>query len=137
MAYPVRILTALCLAAFSTQSFGADGIKGQKLTPTRTALIAKGWKPRETFGAFADGEHWNRFGDAGELYRDGIIEVESCSGTGLNYCSFNYVRNGKCLSLQTRGEYKRGAYEPTVIRTSNRCPKLDVTRPTSSISISK
>ena len=121
--YLASALAALCLASLSISASATGVIKGEKLSRARKTLLAQGWKPRETFGVDADGARWSQFADAGEMYRAGIIEVESCSGTGMNYCSFNYSRKGKCLSVQTQGEFKAGAYEPSVIRTSNRCPK--------------
>jgi len=111
--YLASALAGLCLASLSISS-AAGVIKGDKLSQARKTLLAQGWKPRETFGVDADGARWSQFADAGEMYRAGIIEVESCSGTGMNYCSFNYSRKGKCLSLQTQGEFKAGSYEPTV-----------------------
>ena len=66
------------------------------------------------------------------MYRSGIIEVESCSGAGANYCTFNDLRKGKCLSVRTQGEFKAGAYEPTVVDSSNQCPEPAATRAGSS-----
>lgn len=116
-------LVALSIAFLSTSASATRVTKGEKLSQARKTLLAEGWKPRETFGVDANGSRWSQFADAGEMYRAGITEVESCSGTGMNYCSFNYSRKGKCLSVQTRGEFKAGVYEPTVIGTSNQCPK--------------
>lgn len=95
------------------------------LSVARAELVAKGWKPVETFGVDADGRRWSQQGDAGEMYREGIIEVEECSGTGENFCSFNYARKGKCLVLQSRGEFKAGEYEPQVFRRTSACPSND------------
>ncbi|WP_230181631.1 hypothetical protein [Aquabacterium sp. CECT 9606] len=100
--------------------------KSVPLSVARAELLAKGWKPVETFGVDADGRRWNQQGNAGEIYRAGIIEVEECSGTGQNFCSFNYGRKGKCLLLQSRGEFKTGEYEPLVFRRSSTCPTSDL-----------
>ncbi len=120
-----RTLAGLCLATLSTCTPAAGVTKGEALSQARKALLAQGWKPRETYGLDGNGERWSQFADAGEMYRAGIIEVESCSGTGLNYCTFNYRRQAKCLSLVTQGEFKAGAYEPTVVRTIARCPDAE------------
>ena len=123
--YLARIIAGLCLAGLSVSAFSADVTKGEKLSHARKALLAKGWEPRETFGVDADGARWSQFADAGDLYRAGMVEVESCSGTGANYCTFNYRRKSECLSLQTEGEFKAGAYEPTVVRATAKCPSAE------------
>lgn len=123
--YLASALATLCLASLSVSASATGVLKGEKLSQARKTLLAQGWKPQETFGVDADGDRWSQFADAGEMYRAGIIEVESCSGTGMNYCSFNYRRKGRCLSVQTQGEFKAGFYEPTVIGTSNRCSKAE------------
>jgi len=79
--------------------------KGEKINHARSALVRAGWKPVETFTAMEDGEleHF-RFG-AGEIYKAGVKEVESCMGTGRNPCFYNYYRDDRCLFLITEGEY--------------------------------
>lgn len=99
------------------------------LSVARAALLSEGWQPRETYGAFPDGLRWSEDGDAGALYKGGFKEVEACSGTGANYCSFNYVRSGRCLTLHTQGEFEPGRHEPVVIRRSMSCPRPDITNP--------
>ena len=64
------------------------------------------------------GTRENTFGDAGELFSSGFKEVESCSGTGLNYCFFNYVKNGRCLQLETQGERRL-----KLINWTSNCPE--------------
>lgn len=106
--------------------------KNVPFTDARRELIAAGWKPRETFLLMGGGERANQWGDAEELYRAGFIEVVACSGTGRNYCSFNYVRGKACLVLHTLGEFSPGKYEPFVFRRSSECPskeELGVGRP--------
>lgn len=71
----------------------------------------------------------NQWGDAGALYKAGLIEVEMCSGTGKNFCFFNYESKGKCLRLTTQGEFSYGKYEPTVIERSQECPPIDALEP--------
>ncbi len=134
MIHPSLTLVLLCLVPFAVHSADLGITKGEKLSSAREKLLSQGWMPRETFGISTDGERWSQFGDAGELYRAGIFEVEVCSGTGLNFCSFNYVRKGRCLSLHTQGEFKAGSYEPTVIRTEKRCPSADTIKPAEKLS---
>jgi hypothetical protein len=117
----VVILLALILAEIAPAL--ANGKKDTlSISAARMKLISQGWKPLETFGSDVDGTRWSLQGNAGAMHSAGFIEVESCSGTGLNYCSFNYVRAGKCLNLHTQGEFKVGAYEPHVIKRINKCP---------------
>lgn len=112
-----------------TPGFASGRLEGTNLSYARETLLRDGWQPLETFGTFADGLRWNEDGDAGALYKGGYKEVEACSGTGANYCSFNYVRGGKCLTLHTQGEFEPGKYEPVVIRRSFACPRSEVTAP--------
>lgn len=121
MPRPIPVLASLALL-LGLASFAYAKEKPVPLSVARAELLAKGWKPVETFGMDADGRRWSQQGDAGEMYRTGIIEVEACSGTGQNFCSFNYARKGKCLVLQSRGEFKAGEYEPEVFRRTTTCP---------------
>lgn len=130
---PATISLALLL---SLTGFVHAKDKPIPLSVARAELLAKGWRPVETFGVDADGHRWSQQGDAGEMYRAGIIEVETCSGTGQNFCSFNYARKGKCLALQSRGEFKAGEYEPEVFRRLTTCP-TDTREPTSNSGPSK
>ncbi|WP_431209036.1 hypothetical protein [Burkholderia cepacia] len=62
----------------------------------RKALIANGWNPV-------------RGGASGEprqsaLVRRGIVETESCAGTGLAFCDFGYTGPAGKLTLTTVGE---------------------------------
>lgn len=124
------VFLALALAGHGA-AMAQSGLEGAPLSVARAAVLKEGWQPLETYGAFPDGLRWNEDGDAGALYKAGFKEVEACSGTGANYCSFNYVRGAKCLALHTQGEYEAGKYEPVVIRRTHTCPKPDVLRPAS------
>ncbi len=119
----------LCVLLVCCPSWGQAVRKGESLSHARKALLAQGWKPRETFGLDGNGERWALFADAGLMHRAGIVEVQDCTGTGLNYCAFNYLRRGQCLTLQTEGEFKPGAYEPKVIRTLRKCPDAEYLGP--------
>lgn len=120
------VVATLLLSAVS--AFAAQP-KSVGITVLRAKLLAQGWKPMETFGANPDGQRWSFFGDAGELYRGGLIEVEACSGTGLNHCTFYYRKAQRCLQVSTRGEFKKGEYEPLVMETKKRCPPPDELNP--------
>lgn len=99
------------------------------LGEARKALLAQGWTPRETFLALDDGTRESQWGDAGLLYRAGFVEVERCTGTGANYCTFNYRRGRSCLVLQTKGEFEPGRYEPAVVQRLHRCPSKEALHP--------
>lgn len=71
-------------------------VYGMSIDKARKALADKGWKPVRIK---PDGESRQ----AG-LIKSGIVEVESCSGTGLAYCSFSYTGAAGALSVVTAGE---------------------------------
>lgn len=125
----------MCLLSLAVAScwyvpvFARASVDAVTLSVARAALIQEGWQPLETYGAFPDGLRWSQDGDTGVLYRNGFKEVEACSGTGANYCSFNYVRGVKCLTLHTQGEFEAGKYEPLVIRRTHVCPRPEVMVP--------
>jgi len=75
----------------------------------RKALADKGWRPVR---AKADGESRK----AGFIKR-GIVEIESCAGTGLAYCSFSYTSAAGTLSLVTAGEQDL----PNVVNYDAKC----------------
>ena len=40
-----------------------------------------------------------------ELFKQGVVEVQDCSGTGYGFCGFNYRhRKGFTLSVRSMGE---------------------------------
>jgi hypothetical protein len=95
----------------------------QKFIDVRIELLRVGWKPRKTSIRMADGMLEREFASAKSFLQKGFLEVESCSGTGANWCIFNYVNSEKkCLRIQTTGEYPEGA----IIRDwSFECPPKD------------
>lgn len=100
------LATFLCLSDLSAAV--ADEIplkKGESFPHARRALLGAGWKPLETFKAMEDGELEHFHFGAGEIYRGGFREVESCMGTGTSPCFYNYFRKGQCLFVIAEGEY--------------------------------
>ena len=122
----MRFICLLLVLLFMTPcvATSASPSKGQSITTARQILLYSGWKPRRTNLMWGEqnNEPENQWGDAGALYKAGFIEVETCSGTGKNFCFFNYERKGKCLRLTTQGEFNPGKYEPMVIKKSPECP---------------
>ena len=123
------LLLLAASACWQAPAFAKTTAEAVMLSDARAELLREGWQAFETYGAFPDGLRWNQDGDAGALYKNGFKEVEACSGTGANYCSFNYVRGGKCLTLHTQGEFEPGKYEPVVIRRTHICPRPEVSAP--------
>ena len=72
-------------------------VYGKPVDAARRILLAHGWRPQRPS---ASDRKW---GGAGELAKRGIIEAESCSGTGVGYCAFSYRGPAGVLSLTTIG----------------------------------
>ena len=79
---PVAAADRWCGGAVSVPN-----IYDRKIESSRRRLAQSGWRPVPT-SASAYGE--GPFGSARELRRAGVVEVESCSGTGYGVCVFNY-----------------------------------------------
>ena len=62
----------------------------------RKTLAARGWNPVR---AKPEGEPRQA-----ELIKRGIVEAQTCSGTGLAYCGFSYTGPAGTLSLTTVGD---------------------------------
>ncbi|MFD1893313.1 hypothetical protein H0I39_04670 [Ottowia beijingensis] len=72
--------------------------RGEDYGSIRVKLLQQGWKPLI-------------LPDSDECMEDdtrcqGRPEMQWCSGTGLAGCQFNWVKNGKWLSICTMGEEK-------------------------------
>ena len=116
---PFGLLFTFALVAATCASAAEDppDLRGRAISAVRSRLFQEGWAPVETAARFADGTLERDFGDAGRLRKDGIIEVETCSGSGRNVCVFNYRHHSNCLRLTTQGER-----DPIVLSQSKRCP---------------
>jgi hypothetical protein len=80
-------------------------INDMPITHARKALIAAGWTPAN-HGVPDD--HIDEREQALALL--GVTEVESCSGTGFGYCSFDYRKGKAKLGVTTVGDNE----DPTV-----------------------
>jgi hypothetical protein len=67
------------------------------LDVARKILIAHGWQPLPADDKPGD------FDVAAELVKHGVVEAETCSGTGVGYCSFHYRKSTDVLSVVTVG----------------------------------
>ncbi len=78
----------------------------------RATLIGAGWRPVRPSPPADD--------IATGLARRGVIEAESCAGTGLGYCAFRYRHAADTLSVVTVGGDPDPRHD-TVVRTRVRC----------------
>ncbi len=74
-------------------------VRGMSIDKARSVLGKAGWRP-----ATDRADPSKRDDRAERLYRSGVIEAESCSGTGLGYCSFAYRGAAGSLSVTTVGD---------------------------------
>lgn len=72
-------------------------IYGLSIDKARKLLEAKGWTPLR-------GEKPAPESREADLVKLGIVEVDSCSGTGFGFCSFGYKGPGGGLSVTTVGD---------------------------------
>jgi hypothetical protein len=103
-----RVVLAIFLSLGGLSAAVADEIllkKGESFPHARRTLLSAGWKPLETFTAMEGGELEHFHFGAGEIYRSGFREVESCMGTGASPCFYNYFRKEQCLFVIAEGEY--------------------------------
>ncbi len=85
------------------QSAGkVPNVYGKPIDQARQSLISAGWAPLKNPKDLAADEA--QYGQELELSKQGIIEVDACSGTGFNFCNFYYRRDAMELSVTTAGE---------------------------------
>ena len=87
---------------------------GKSIDKVRKALIGKGWAPIE---AKVEDPKSDELTLAPDLRKHGVIEVESCSGTGMAYCCYGYRNGTMPLAVRSSGD---GLF-PTVIDYSVSC----------------
>jgi hypothetical protein len=76
---------------------------GMSYGDARLKLIRQGWRPRVTALEGADGPE-REWLTAGSFLALGYIEIELCSGMGLDPCIFNFINDdGQCLRAFTEG----------------------------------
>ena len=77
----------------------------------RKILIDKGWKPVASESTF-DPKIFSREAD---FVKHGIIEVDSCAGTGYGFCAFHYKNASASLSVTTAGDGETAGDTPPVV----------------------
>lgn len=80
---------------FCNRTTTVPNVYGLPIEAARTKLIAAGWRP------LAPDEAPYAYDRAAELARNGVIEAQSCSGTGMGYCAFRYRGAGGVLDVTT------------------------------------
>jgi hypothetical protein len=121
--FPLFCICSLKAGAVTSNATVPDLTKGQSISSARKSLIKHGWRPRVTYLKMNEEDYEHSWSDAGVMFKAGLHEVETCTGTGVNPCIFNYQhKSGKCLRISTLGEYNPGHYEPTVDSWSFECP---------------
>ena len=91
-------------------------VYGKSIAAARRILMASGWRPRRPDEKPGEGDM------ARTLARQGLIEAEICSGTGVGYCGFGYQGKVGQLEVTTVG----GEPDPaanTVVNYEVICPK--------------
>ncbi|MBW8837950.1 MAG: hypothetical protein JF605_23695 [Burkholderia sp.] len=89
-------------------------IYGKPLDAARAILIAHGWQP------VRPKEQPGELDNANTLAKRGVIEAESCSGTGVGYCAFNYKGSAGILGVTTVGGEPKPA-DNTVVQYDVAC----------------
>lgn len=107
------LISLLCCISPLSQATDVPIKEHMPFVNARKALIKNGWKPNPTY----TGE----YGVENILQRKGFTEIESCT-VGLQFCTFNYVRNGVCLGVATIGEEVK---DMKVYSWSFKCPEKD------------
>jgi hypothetical protein len=72
-------------------------IYGKPIDVARQALMAAGWRPVPSQRLPAGSRE-------AELSARGMVEVDSCAGTGMGFCLFNYTGAAGRLSVTTVGD---------------------------------
>lgn len=112
------LLAQPALADTDELTFG----RGSEFIKLRPELLKAGWKPVITLEQDENGTPINQLGEAGNMYRAGFIEVETCSGP-LVHCLFYYSRGNECLQIITDGPYIQlpTGHLPRLVRWTSDC----------------
>ena len=87
----------------SVQEWDESHSAGMTYSEARRKLIRQGWHPKVTALKGPEGPE-REWLTAGSFLALGFIEVELCSGMGLDPCIFNFSNErGQCLRVHTEG----------------------------------
>ncbi|ONG45850.1 hypothetical protein BKE38_25975 [Pseudoroseomonas deserti] len=101
-AQPDGTLALLPLAAEETRCQGRavlPNLYGRPITEARRLLQQRGWTPIP-----GDRANDGVGGREAALVKAGVVEVDSCSGTGFGYCRFGYRGAAGLLDVTTVGD---------------------------------
>ncbi|NPD17701.1 hypothetical protein HOY34_21210 [Xinfangfangia sp. D13-10-4-6] len=99
----VRVLLLAASEQFCDGSRSVPLIYGLQITEARARLAEQGWSPADH--GPPEGRPDER---SAALAGSGLIEAESCAGTGFGFCAFDYVAGTDILSVITAGEGPEG-----------------------------
>jgi hypothetical protein len=98
-------------------------IYGKPINQARQALISKGWAPLENpRDLAADKDQYHR---EISLSQRGVVEVDSCSGTGFGFCGYYYRKASMELTVTTDGDDEF----PSVVDYDTSCDKAHWHKP--------
>jgi hypothetical protein len=97
----LRFTTVAPERAFCGGRAVVPNVYGRRINLARKILITHGWRPQRPR------EPPDREWMAAQLGTRSIVEAESCSGTGVGYCSFNYRGAAGVLHVTTAGNYNK------------------------------
>lgn len=95
-------------------------IYGLPIDKARKILVGKGWKPVASKPA----SHSDLSSREAGFVKHGIVEVDSCAGTGFAFCAFDYKRPEGWLSVTTVGEGEDADHDlPSIVGYGVKCHK--------------
>jgi hypothetical protein len=98
-------------------------IYGKPINQARQALISKGWEPLKNPRDLAANK--NQYFREINLSQRGVVEVDSCSGTGFAFCGYYYRKGSMELIVTTDGDDEF----PGVVNYSTACEKAHWHKP--------
>lgn len=113
----VRVMPLAANEQFCGGSRSVPLIYGLQITDARNRLAEHGWSPADH--GPPEGRPDER---SAALAGNGLIEAESCAGTGFGFCTFDYVAGTDTLSVITAGEGPEGG-NPVVAGYEVSCGK--------------
>jgi hypothetical protein len=99
------VVCAAAAFASADPTLGTILRKDQGYARARHTLKASGWRPVLTEDRDPDGTRVKSYGDTRRMSEAGMVEVERCTGVGLNFCDFWWRKSRSCLHVTTYGEY--------------------------------
>lgn len=99
----VRLTKIAPVWSFCKLKVGVPNIFGKSIHAARTLLIAHGWRPIRHKRQFEDGNDVTEY-QVDDFLKHGVVEAAECSGTGYNFCEFDYRNSIGLLTVATAWE---------------------------------